>query len=313
MSEQSSNSKKKIVITGASGFLGRHLVMKLAETGAAGEAEVYALTSRPDGLKEEMKAVTGSERVEYLDRDAIDGKDAGRILPGAVVIACAYPRGSKGEDIADGLRYVRRTFESAVSNEAAAIINISSQSVYSQKREVAATENTPVCPESIYAVGKYAVELLLESICRGSDTSYTNIRMASLIGSDFDQRIVNRFVKTALETGKLTVNRSSRKFGFFDIEDAVNGILKMPGSDTRRWKPVYNLAGYGAYTLEEIAGIVKETVEKEKDTTVELDIRSSDETGSSETDPSLFCNDFSFVPECSLQTSVSRIAEVLYA
>ena len=99
--------------------------------------------------------------------------------------------------IADGLKYIQSVFEKSVEGNAAVIVNISSQSVYSQKRTEAATEETPVCLESPYAVGKYAVELMLESICRGSKTRYTNLRMASLIGPGFDQRIVNRLVRQA--------------------------------------------------------------------------------------------------------------------
>ena len=49
-------SSKKIVITGASGFLGSHLVKRVKDDG---QYHVFALSSRPEELKEK----TGGSRI----------------------------------------------------------------------------------------------------------------------------------------------------------------------------------------------------------------------------------------------------------
>ena len=288
------NSYKKIVITGASGFLGRHLVERLKEDS---QYEVYALSSKPDELEHSL----GGENVVYVYKNDLRAE----MLKDSIVINCAYPRNSTGTVIADGLRYIQKVFEAAVESEAKAIINISSQSVYSQQRTEAATEETPACLESPYAVGKYAVELMLESICKGSKTRYTSLRMASLIGPGFDQRIVNRFVKQALETGKLTVKKNQQRFGFFDVEDAVSGILAMLETDVDIWKPVYNLGCVGAYTLIEIAETVKDVMDK----SVEMEVIYGDEVGNSELNVDLFNRDFGTLKACNLTSSVIRISK----
>ena len=56
------------------------------------------------------------------------------MMKDSIVISCAYPRNSTGTAIADGLRYIQIVFKTAMENGAAAINNISSQSVYSQQR-----------------------------------------------------------------------------------------------------------------------------------------------------------------------------------
>ena len=287
---------KKIVITGASGFLGRHLVERLKDDE---QYEVYALSSKPDDLRDKI----GGKNISYYHKNMLSTD----MFEESIVINCAYPRNSTGMAIADGLKYIQMVFEHAVEGGASAIINISSQSVYSQQRTEPATEETLVCLESPYAVGKYSVELMLESICKVSKTCYTSLRMASLIGPEFDQRIVNRFVKQALESGKLTVKRNQQRFGFFDVEDAVDGITSMLGTDELRWKSVYNLGGTGAYTLVDIAENVKNIVDTETGKKVEICVLDGDEKGNSELDSSLFFNDFGFKSSYSLGRSVGSI------
>lgn len=298
------DDKKKIVITGASGFLGRHILKRFTQDAGY---KVYALTSRPD----ELKKMTGGPNTEFLHRDAISTDGARDMLEGAVVIGCAYPRTPEGEEIGPGLKYVRSVFEAAAACNARAVINISSQSVYSQKRDKAATEDTPVCPESTYAVGKYATELMLESICSGSGTAYTSLRMASLIGPGFDMRIVNRFVKQAMDTGKVTIRDNGQKRAFLDVEDAAQAVAAMADSDVDRWKSVYNLGPCASYTFSQIAGAVKNVVERSGGGCVCIEELPCDETGGTGLDSSLFMRDICHYECRPLEESIRKIYEAM--
>ena len=66
-----------------------------------------------------------------------------------------------------------------------------------------ATEETSLNLETKYAVGKYATELLVNKICR--NIPHTNLRMASLIGEGFEQRITNKLVAKAILGGDLDI------------------------------------------------------------------------------------------------------------
>lgn len=296
---------EKIVVTGASGFLGSHLISRLRD---AGEYTVYALSSRP----EELKVRIGGSNVEFLIKDAIKGNQANEILSEAVVVNCAYPRNAVGTAVADGLKYIQRVFTQAVKHGASAIINISSQSVYSSQRTRPASEDTALCLESPYAVGKYATELMLEVACKNSSTAYTNIRMASLIGPGFEQRIVNRLIRAAAENGRLQADDSRQRFGFLDVEDAVTGLKCLLSSDPRAWEPVYNLGNNRAYTLKEISSAILLEFEAENMGRPTLLLEKKDSEGSSEIDACLFMTSFHFTPEVSLEDSIRRIMKKMY-
>lgn len=301
MWERYMSNCKKIVITGASGFLGSHIVGRMKDDE---RYEVYALSSKANDLKEKL----GGENIEYIHKDSLDAE----ILKDSIVINCAYPRNSTGTAIADGLKYIQRVFMTAEESGAAAITNISSQSVYSQQRTNAATEETPVCLENSYAVGKYAVELMLDSICKGSRTRYTSLRMASLIGPGFDQRIVNRFVKKLIAHESITVVKQPKQMGFLDVEDAVGAIIAVTESSMQGWKTVYNVGNGRGYTVEEIYNLVAAELKEQIDITQTV-FEIGEETSSLAVSCDRLRKDTGFIPTIDLSESIRRIIACLQA
>ncbi len=285
---------RKVVITGASGFLGSHLVERLK-----GERyEIYALSSKSEELKKKL----GGENIIYVHKDMLEAE----MMKDSIVINCAYPRNSTGTTMADGLKYIQKVFEAAVEGHAGVIINISSQSVYSQQRTEAATEETPVCLESPYAVGKYAVELMLESICKGTGTKYTSLRMASLIGPGFEQRIVNRFARRMLNQESITIIKQEKRMGFLDVEDAVSAIIAVSYADSCSWQSVYNVGNGRGYTVEEIYNSVASEL-RDRVELAPVVFEAGSDTSSTAVSYERLSRDAGFVPTLDLRESVERI------
>lgn len=296
----SSENRKKVVITGAGGFLGGNLVEALK---GSEEYFVYALSSRGAELQRENR----SANMQYCHKDAIFDNEGAEILKDAAVVNCAFPRNSTGTAMADGLRYIQRLFCRAQECQAKAIVNISSQSVYSQVREEPATEETPVCLESPYAVGKYATELMLEGMCQGAGIAYTNLRMASLIGPGFDQRIVNRLIEKAINGEPIVVNINKRRFGFLDIIDAVKAIRCLLETDTSRWKKLFNVGNEKSYSMNDIAQTIMDVCKAAGIAAPKIEYRTNQETGSTALKSGALMNITNYSPEISLQESAMRI------
>lgn len=300
----SRDNEKKIIVTGAGGFLGSNLVD--AMTGKEGYF-VYALSSRGNQLQQ----VNTRKNIKYCQKDAIFSYKGDWILKDAIVVNCAFPRNSSGADMADGLLYIQKLFDRTKERRAKAIINISSQSVYSQTREELATEETSLHLGSAYAVGKYATELMLESVCKGVEISYTNLRMASLIGPGFNQRIVNRLVKQAVAGETLRVIRSKQKFGFLDIEDAARALLALLEIDATQWKPAYNVGNGKEYSVEYIAQRIKYVLEKNSLPIPNINVENGEGSGSTGVAYRMLYEDAGFEPIVDLDTSIQRILDQL--
>nr|WP_294465686.1 NAD(P)-dependent oxidoreductase [uncultured Sellimonas sp.] len=295
----------KIVVTGASGFLGSNLIKKLVKDN---KYYIYALSSHADELYDRYQDM----RIVFINKDIINNDEmCNSIMNESIIINCAFPRNSTGTEIAIGLDYIQKLFFNAKKFSAKAIINISSQSVYSGNRKEAATEETIVCLDNTYAVGKYAVELLSRSIFDKSGIPYVNVRLASLIGPGFNQRIVNRFVKQALALKPITIYKSMQKFGFLDIEDAVNGILSLLDINCSQWKRVYNLGNGKGYTIEEIINCVEKVFKSLDYPFPQINIGEGQGEGNTSVDFKSLCKDTGYTPTVDLCTSILKIVEDL--
>lgn len=289
----------RIIVTGASGFLGKNIVKKLIDDG---QVEIHALTSQTEILQREFAGVNnvkvGESEDIALGKYNFNKED--------VLINCAFPRLAMGGEFAQGLEYISRTLSSAVERGIGAVINISSQSVYSSQRNSAASESdTLVDLETVYATGKYATELLTGVTCY--KTAYTNIRMASLIGPTFNQRITNKLVDNALGNGEISVATGKEKFGFLDIEDAVMGILEIIQLPSEKWKKVYNLGGRQEYSLLEIANTIAKVFQEEMGRAIEVKISPGTSTINTALDTTLLSMDTGYQQGVTLEESIRKI------
>ena len=267
----------RVIITGCGGLLGRELLRQLAQDD---RHVVYALSSqvkKTSILMDEYSNITVFHADALINRQITCDSET-------VLINCAFPRNENDPYMAQGLEYVRATLCAAAQGGIGAIINISSQSVYDVSRVCPATEEDSLVLQSKYAVGKYATELFTHML--PSDVHYTNIRLASLISADFDQRLTNKMVDNALKTGELSVLSCDQRFGFLDVEDAARGILMLMHTPAKTWEPVYNLGSDFCYSLTEIAQTISSLLAKEWNTPIVIKEISAEKTGAS-----ALCND----------------------
>lgn len=288
----------RILISGAGGFLGDNLIEYFLNHT---KHDLVALTSQRQKVM--GKYLEYGNRIKVVENFnlEIDWHTVN------ILINCAFPRNSDGVQMAKGLSFISDLLIKATCGGVGAVINISSQSVYSQSRLEPATEQTELDLESKYAVGKYASELMTDAICR--TIPHTNIRLASLIGPEFTQRIINKFVAQAIEGKNLQIIGGTQRFGFLDIRDAVSGIAAVCAHLCDNWDEVYNLGANEDYTLEEIARCVCELSGKYCTKTIRYEVEPSEQAQNSALDCVNFREDFQWKPAYKLMDMVMSIYE----
>lgn len=284
-------NKNKVLISGASGFLGKELVTQLLDSN---EYHVIGLTSRPEVLNKYFES-TSDLSVFNINNWTKEIDQSTNI---DVLINCAFPRASDPEQLANGLDFTETIIRAAIDLNVRCIINISSQSVYSQKDKSTPDERATVAPESLYGMAKYAAERLVASLCESSskDIHYSNIRLASLTGIDLEARMTNKFVKRALNGDKIMVNGKGQKVSYLDVRDAASALLAMLKKEPNTWKNTYNLGNHHYCSVLEIAESVNDAAKKHGVAEIEIDLKEGQDTFNNLLNSELFYNEFNWEP-----------------
>jgi|SRR5699024_1850195 len=289
---------KTILVSGSSGLLGHELITQLLHNT---NYKVIALTSQTDQLKkqftdEKLTVLNINSWFEHVDKNQVD-----------VFINCAFPRSSKPDELAQGLEFTEDIVNKAISGGIKGIINISSQSVYSQKEKDRTDEKAEISPESLYGMAKYASERIIASLCEKENINYSNIRLASLTGLDFDVRMTNRFVKMAIDGETITINGGDQLISYLEVRDAAEALIKMLEVDECEWEKQYNLGNNNSFSLKELIEIIKSTGNKYGINNIEVIYKEGNSNFNNLVVSDLFYQEFNWKPKYSVKEMVEEL------
>ena len=119
-------------------------------------------------------------------------------------------------------------------------------------------------PLGQYGIMKLAGEWLVEDYNRHSNLNYTIIRPSAIYGPyDVEDRVVSKFLLTAMRNGVLQVNGEKDELDFTYIDDAAMGIALAAVSDDAL-NTTYNITRGQSHTLLDAAKLAVNIVGKGK-------------------------------------------------
>lgn len=218
---------KTVLVTGATGFLGHHLVKELLKQE---DTKVIAILGRPE---DKANALPVSDNLVIYPCTELFTTDFGHI---DTLIHTAFSRGENLPGLTRSIELTEEIIELVNEQDIDSIINISSQGIYQgQKPGVKVDENGFVEPNTAYGLAKWAVENMLKIGCR---KKYTNIRMASLSAN---ARFLDFFVDSVIAGKDITVTAPNQYASIMDVSDALKGILSVSSLPVCERDAVYNL------------------------------------------------------------------------
>lgn len=292
--------KKTILITGSSGLLGSELINQLLKEQ---DFNVIAMTSKVSQLAEKhsnehLKVISNQGWIQQLQEENIQVD---------ILINCAFPRSSKPEELALGIPFTEQLIKESIRFGINNIINISSQSVYSQKDKEDVTEESDVRPENLYGMTKFACERVVAILSEEANINYSNIRLGSLTGINFDVRMTNRFVKSVIDGEKIRITGGQQKISYLDVRDAAKGLMKMLNKNPKDWKTIYNLGSEEHPTLIKIAEKIKEEAKKHALHNVVVEVQDGDSNFNNVMNNNLFYEQFAFRPYYNLSKMINEL------
>ena len=167
-------AEESVVVTGATGFIGSHMVLKLLEEGKTVHA-VDNLYNSDAKVLERIRELAPAgpslvfHNVDIRDKDALSGVFAAATN----VVSVIHFAGLKavGESMAEPLKYYTNNLvgtinlvEVMAAAGVKALVFSSSCTVYGNQKVLPITEDSPRGPESPYGRTKYTIEVMLEDV-----------------------------------------------------------------------------------------------------------------------------------------------------
>jgi NAD dependent epimerase/dehydratase len=238
-------SGKRVLVTGACGFIGSHLVERLLEEGSEVRAFVSYnsfnswgwLDRIPSEALQSIEVVAGDVRDPHGVRKAVEG--SGAVFHLAALIGIPYSYRSPESYMETNIKGTLNVLQAAREASVERVVVTSTSEVYGTARYAPIDEEHPRQSQSPYAATKIAADSLAESFVRSFGQDVLIARPFNTYGPRQSARAVIPTIITQLLSGrrrlKLGALHPTRDFVY--VKDTVEGFVRIaqsgakPGTD----------------------------------------------------------------------------------
>lgn len=261
---------KRILITGAAGFLGSHLSERLVEQGH----EVLGIDNYFTGRRSNVAHLFEKPNFEMLRHDVT--------LPLFVEVDEIYNLACPASPIHyqyDPVQTTKTSVHGAINmlglakRTGARILQASTSEVYGDPEQHPQTEEywgnvNPIGPRSCYDEGKRCAETLFFDYHRQNNVRIKVMRIFNTYGPRMhpqDGRVVSNFIMQALTGQPITIyGDGSQTRSFCFVDDLIEGMIRLMNSADDITGPI-NIGNPVEFTIRELAEKVVEMVGNKAD------------------------------------------------
>jgi NAD dependent epimerase/dehydratase len=226
---------KKVVVTGADGFIGSHLVELLVDQGARVRALAQYNSFNNWGwlddarCRDQIEVVCGDIRDAHFVRELVADMDI--VFHLAALIAIPYSYVAPGGYVATNVSGTLNLLQAARETGIAQFLHTSTSEVYGTARYVPIDENHPMQAQSPYSASKIAADAIAHSFFASFGMPVTIVRPFNTYGARQSARAVIPTVITQILSGRAGLRLGSLHptRDFTHVEDTCRGFIALAG------------------------------------------------------------------------------------
>ncbi len=242
----------KILVTGADGFIGSHLVECLLKEGFSVRAFCLYnsagswgwLDTLPTSLHKDIEVVLGDIRDPLSVKEAVRGCE--KVFHLAALIAIPYSYLAPSSYIDTNIHGTLNVLQAARDLGIKRVIHTSTSETYGTAQFVPITEEHPLMAQSPYAASKIGADQLALSFWRSFGTPVTVLRPFNTYGPRQSARAVIPTIITQIASGNSQIQLGAlsptRDFNY--VKDTCNAFLSVSLSDKTVGKVINSASNF---------------------------------------------------------------------
>jgi len=254
---------KKVLVTGADGFIGSHLVEALLAHGCDVRAFVFYnsfnswgwLDSFPAELQQTLDVFAGDVRDPNGVAEAMKGCDV--VFHLAALIAIPFSYHSPDSYVDTNIKGTLNILQAARQQSVERVLITSTSEVYGTAQYVPINEEHPFQGQSPYSATKIGADRLAESFYRSFDTPIVIARPFNTYGPRQSARAIIPTVITQLLSGQTEIHLGSlsptRDFNY--VKDTAQGLIALVTSEQTIGQEI-NIATGTECSIEDLAKLL---------------------------------------------------------
>lgn len=229
--------RKKILVTGADGFIGSHLTEMLLEKGNQVKALSYYNSFNFWGWLEDipenknLEIISGDIRDPHFCKEITKGVDI--VFHLAALIAIPYSYVAPDSYVDTNVKGTLNICQAAKENGNIRVIHTSTSEVYGTAQYVPIDEKHPIQPQSPYSASKIGADSMAMSFYNAFELPVTIVRPFNTYGPRQSARAVIPTIITQIASGKKQINLGdltpTRDFNY--VEDTCRGFILLAESN----------------------------------------------------------------------------------
>ncbi len=255
------NDKTKILVTGASGFVGSAVINQLQDTGRYEIWGIAGSRALPGSVKGHTPArIFAADISDYKNlKDREEFKDT-KVIIHSAGLAHQFGNVSKEDFWRVNVEGTANICRSALETGAGHLILISSVAVYGDHGDSEIDETFSCKPSGAYAESKLKSENTAIAFCERNEICLTILRLATVIGEG-DRGNTARLI-TAIDKGRfIRIGEGTNRKSLIYKKDAARGILKAAEAGRKNGTEIFNLTGE-AVSMRKCVDAISEALNK---------------------------------------------------
>jgi NAD dependent epimerase/dehydratase len=260
---------KRVLVTGADGFIGSHLVEKLLKKGCRIRAFTYYnsfnswgwLDSFPKRLLREFEIFSGDIRDPSGVEQAVGGVDV--VFHLAALIGIPFSYHSPDSYVDTNIKGTLNVLQAARKHKVQKIIHTSTSEVFGTAQYVPMDEDHPIHPQSPYAASKSAADELALSFYHSFNIPVSVLRPFNTFGPRQSARAIIPTIIIQILAGKRTIHlgniETRRDFNY--ITNTTDAFLALAESEKTQGE-FYNVGTNREVSIKELVSLISKIMNR---------------------------------------------------